>query len=219
MFQSNRALEIGNRNAPVHSIERFGRAVGWWWISYHLNGPLWKLSATTAQYRLWKTISTTVRKNRIFHGHSPIFISQIWAALLWSLTTPLLPHLSKTKATVIRMIQGCILIQISTRKTKSLTGETAHHPYVNIWASRLSRWIGPIDWKEDEINSSSAETALLESSIASYDPGYRDSVKSLKADIWVLDGKQLYQAWEYGIRSFPQSQRAIYPTETKATLL
>ncbi|KAJ5397766.1 hypothetical protein N7509_005879 [Penicillium cosmopolitanum] len=85
--------------------------------------------------------------------------------------------------------------------------------------SRLSRWIGPIDWKEDEINSSSAETALLESSIASYDPGYRDSVKSLKADIWVLDGKQLYQAWEYGIRSFPQSQRAIYPTETKATLL
>jgi hypothetical protein len=66
---------------------------------------------------------------------------------------------------------------------------------------RLSRWIGPICWKEDETNSSSMVQAFLECSHIGDDiyGHYCYSVEQLQADIWVLDAKQLHQAWEYGI--------------------
>ncbi|KAJ5966481.1 hypothetical protein N7481_013195 [Penicillium waksmanii] len=53
--------------------------------------------------------------------------------------------------------------------------------------SSLSRWIDPIDWKEDETNSSSVEAAFNESLRTSNDDGdyenYCDALKYLKADI------------------------------------
>ncbi|CAI7601879.1 unnamed protein product [Penicillium manginii] len=66
---------------------------------------------------------------------------------------------------------------------------------------RLSRWIGPIWWKEDETNSSSMDQAFrecLDINDYNYDK-YCENLEQLQADIWVLDAKQLLQAWEYGI--------------------